>query len=73
MFLWVYNFAGNVLVYTSACDAQVVKYLRLPSGGVPASSWEGDQLDLEHGIASFSVYPEKNLLAVLEEWFDDGR
>jgi hypothetical protein len=71
--LWVYNFAGNVLVYTSTCDASVMKYLRLPSGGVPASSWEEDQLGLEHGIASFSVYPEKNVLAVLEEWFDDGR
>jgi hypothetical protein len=62
-----------MLAYVSSCDPPVVKYLRLPSGGVPASSWEDDQLGLEHEMTSFSAYPEKNLLAVLEEWFDDDR
>jgi len=49
-----------------------MQYLRLPLGGTPASSWEDDQLGLKHGIKTFSAYPEKNLLAVLEEWFDNG-
>jgi len=48
-----------------------MKYLKLPSGGTPARLWEDDQLGLEHGIKTFSAYPEKNLLAVLEEWFAD--
>ena len=59
-------------MYTSAYRSSVMKYLKLPFGGAPASLWEDDQLDLEHGIKTFSAYPEKNLLAVLEEWFDDG-
>ena len=33
---------------------------------------EDDQPYLVHGIKTFSAYPEKNLLAVLGEWFDDG-
>ena len=52
--------------------ASAIKYLRLPSGRIPAKFWEDDQLGLEHGIKTFSAYPEKNLLAVLEEWFDGG-
>jgi len=27
-------------------------------------------LGLEHGVKTFSAYPEKNLLVVMEEWFD---
>lgn len=50
--------------------ASVIRYLRLPAGGTPAIFWEDDQLGLEHGIKTFSAYPEKNLLAVLEEWLD---
>jgi len=52
--------------------APVIKYLRLPSGRAPAKFWEDNQLGLEHGIKTFSAYPEKNLLAVLEERFDDA-
>ena len=37
------------------------------------NSWEDDQLGLEYGVKSFSAHPEKNLLVVLEEWFDDNR
>jgi hypothetical protein len=62
-----------VLVYVQAYRAAVIKYLRLPSEGVPADSWEDNQLALEHGITTFSAYPEKNLLAVVEEWLDDHR
>ena len=69
-FLWIYHFAGNVLVYTRIHKPPVVQYLKLLFGGTPGSSWEDDQLDLEHGIEMFSAYPEKNLLAILEEWFD---
>ena len=47
-------------------------YLGLPFGGVPLNSWEDDKLDLEHGIKTFSAYPEQNSLAVLEEWYDDN-
>ena len=64
---------GNELVYTRAHDATVIRHLTLPSGGIPQNSWEDDRLDLEHGIKTFSVHPEKNLLVVLEGWFDDGR
>lgn len=51
-------------------SASIVQYLKLPFGGAPASSWEDDQLGLGHEIKTFSVLPRKNLLAVLEEWFD---
>ena len=47
-------------------------YLKLPFGGLPASSWYDNLSDLEHGIKTFSAYPEKNLLAVVEEWIDYG-
>jgi hypothetical protein len=67
------NIAGNELAYTRAQRPPVVKYLRLPSGGIPIDSWEDDQLGLEYGINSFSAHPEKNLLVVLEAWFDDDR
>lgn len=70
--LWIYHFAGNVLVHIHTPRAPVIKYLRLPSGSTPAKFLQDDQLGLEHGIKTFSAYPEKNLLAVLEEWFDDG-
>ncbi|KAF9643423.1 hypothetical protein BDM02DRAFT_1472159 [Thelephora ganbajun] len=71
-FLWIYHFAGNVLAYVCTHRASFMQYLRLPFGGTLASSWEDYKLELEHGIKTFSAYPEKNLLAVLEEWFDDG-
>jgi hypothetical protein len=70
--LWLYHFARNVLAYTHANRASAVRYLRIPLGGTPASLWEGHQLGLEQGIKTFSAYPEKNLLAVLEEWFNNG-
>ena len=57
-------------MYTRIHKPPVVQYLKLPFGGTPASSWEDDQLGLEHGIKTFSAYPEKNLLAILEEWYD---
>jgi hypothetical protein len=72
-FLRVHHFAGSVLAYTGARGVSAMKYLRLPSGGVPASSWEDDQLGLEHGIMSFAAYPEGNFLAVLEQWSNGGR
>jgi len=49
-----------------------MRYLKLPFGGFPASSWDDNLSDLEHGIKTFSAYPEKNLLAVVEEWLDHG-
>ena len=72
-FMWICHRVGNELAYTHAHDATVIKHLRLPSGGTLPNSWEDDRLDLEHGIKTFSVHPEKNLLVVLEGWFDDGR
>lgn len=70
--LWMHHFAGDLLVYTQESGASVLQYLRLPIGGTPTSSWEDHQLGLEHGIKTFLANPEKNLLAVLEEWFDNG-
>ena len=49
-----------------------MKYLGLPFGGNAADSWDGCPLELEYGIKTFSAYPKKNLLAVLEEWFVQG-
>jgi hypothetical protein len=72
MNLWIYHFTGNVLAYIPMPRAPAVKCLRLPFGRTPASSWETRELELEHGIKTFSAYPEKNLFAVLEEWFVDG-
>ena len=66
--LWIYHFAGNVLVHIHEQRALAIKYIKLPSEEAPASSWEDDQLDIEHGIKTFSAYPGKNLLAVIEEW-----
>ena len=57
-------------MYTSTYGASGMQYLRLPFEGAPANSWEDNQLGLEHGIKTFSAYPGKNLLVVLEEWFD---
>ena len=59
-------------MYTSTHMASAIRYLQLPFDGAPASSREDDQLDLEHGIKTFSAYPGKNLLAILEEWVDHG-
>lgn len=70
--LWIHHFAGDVLAYIHAYRAPVVKYLRLPFGGNAADSWDGCPLELEYGIKTFSAYPKKNLLAVLEEWFVQG-
>jgi len=50
-----------------------MQYLKLPFEGAPASSWEDDQVGLEHGIKTFSAHPEKNLLAIFEEWLDHIR
>lgn len=44
-----------------------MNYLRLPSAGFPASSWEDNQLGLEHGIKGYSANLKKNLLVVLKE------
>lgn len=59
---------GNVGIH----GAPNVQCITLPFGKTPASSWETGQLELEHGIKTFSAYSEKNLFAVLEEWFDNG-
>jgi hypothetical protein len=72
MVLWIYHFAGDVLAYISMYRAPVVQCLRLPLGRPSVTLWEGCGLGLEHGIKTFSAYPEKNLAAVLEEWFVDG-
>ena len=50
--------------------APIVQCLRLPFCGIPVSLWEGCRLGWEHGVKTFSAYPEKNLLVVLEEWLD---
>ena len=59
-------------MYSSIQGASEMRYLKLPFGGIPASSWDDDLSNLEHGIKTFSAYPEKNLLAVVEEWMDHG-
>ena len=68
----MYHFAGDVLVYIQEPRPSVLQCLRLPFGGTSANSWENDRLGLEHWVKTFLANPENNLLAVLEEWFDNG-
>lgn len=70
-FLWDYHFAGNVLAHVQTHSTSAIRYLRLPSEGVPGSSWEDNQLGLEHEIRTFSANLNKNLLVVLDVPHDD--
>jgi hypothetical protein len=71
MSLSLHHFAGDMLLCTQENRPSVIRCLRLPFGRTPTTSWEDYQLGLEHGIKTFLVIFENNLLAVLEEWFDD--
>ena len=70
--LCIYHFAGNVLAHIRERGTSAVQYIGLPCEGTPAKLWGDDHPDIEHGIKTFSAYPKKNLLAILEEWSEDG-